>query len=1186
MSDFTIDIQLTELGFPDILQPRESTCVKETPLPSAAVNTCISSAPLTNRQTLSSSPAATPAVLDTGLVSVVDQQVSVASETACPTQLVISQSDPHVTVTPSPSGPSQTLTGLSPPHPSTDQHVAVAHTSPPGTPMLPKSESKGLLQNPKITKKVLISVSRVGTGTVFTTVTPSSTNVQPLTSLFAPVISSPVEQLATIKNDSKLSLGDKTDKIQITKPVDTIKVVSYEAEEKEKGGAESKGGRIGIEEKGVCADDADNGKAPRTKEEKEIVNTVLEDSDETDDSEVSENEDDEEEEEDDDDDDEELGPEASGGSGEHHCSVCDLVLFSSFQLQEHMNLHTGARPYCCAECGKRFCQLANYRSHLRTHAQPQTAVPAVEHRCRICLKGFDSQEGLQEHLTKSHFEKEFYECDICKRIFTCRTKCEEHMEEHKRKLAGNVCRQCDRRFRLRRSLRRHEERGCVRSYRCTDCPLSFSRKNTLLRHSFSHLGLLPYTCVQCRRHFRLARLYRKHVCDPERIHCVACLGVFHSRSDFQRHKKETGCWGQQGTRGDEIRCMECGQAFSTAEELKRHAGAHQRVMTCSECGKGFRSALMLMSHMGGHAGSRPCLCKNCGLGFPHQQGYESHLKDCGLKLHPVMAQKKPRKEVPAAPSSIPQLTPRRLPIPPLVKKSERNVSVPFPTPVRMPGSVLTGAPMAVPAPTPVRISAVAPLSAPIEVPVEVSNPTAVRVVSPVEPTKGVWKLSLDKQPPPGVSLVMFVPANTPLASGLSGPSSPFPQLQGTQPLWKILNPAPNPGPPLVLGQSSLTSEPVLSPIARENQSYSSNSPLDLVIKTGGYKQEPANILPLDLSKKLTPASLSVKAEPIDPGFSEENRDVFTGYRVDSKDKVFQSKKGEVCKMETMAQKGGNREESGDKARQNDCIDKETVQAKTLKASRPGVPSALQIQNDVTQTKSQKDTAVMDSVNRLKVEAVSSLHSELSLGLVQIKQEPVSPDAYSGTQSSDLFLTGALKRETEPDVGLDLRWDGGTPGLVLDLRLNVGHTASVSVAEKAEESDMAVDMAVGRDSAEVAVQGGVQESSANNYGLQEKEVVDNGKEEEKEEEEEGKSEERIAQVNLCLTRGNVLPLGEDVAQNCRLHAEESDGSVVEPGRNPETQLPSPIRSAPSSPPCKRRRSLRSREKPKALNNCLL
>ncbi|XP_031658490.1 uncharacterized protein LOC116356570 [Oncorhynchus kisutch] len=1259
MSDFTIDIQLTELGFPDILQPREITCVKETPSPSASNN--ISPGSLANLQIPSSSPpppaALSPTAVDPELVGV-EQLVSVASRTASTVQQVASQTGPHITVTPSPSGPPETLTILCPPPPSTHKPVVVAHTSRPVSPiLLPKSlvsgQSNSLHQTPKITKTVLISVSRVGAGTVLTTVPAPST--------------SPVEHSRTIKNDSKLPLADQTAMFQTTpKPVNTGKPGRVVAEEEEPG--ENIGEGIGGK------DVFDDGRVQGLKEkEAEVAKSLEEDSEETDDSEVSENEDDDEEEEEED----ELDPEAEpGGSGEHRCSVCDLVLSSNFQLQEHMNLHTGARPYCCAECGKRFCQLANYRSHLRTHAQPQTSVPPVQLRCRVCLKGFDSEQGLKDHLAKSHFEKEFYECDACKRIFTCLTKCEEHLEEHKRELADHVCLQCCRRFRLRRSLRRHKERGCVRSYRCTDCPMNFSRKNALLKHSFSHLGLLPYTCIQCRAHFRLARLYRKHECEPERLHCVACLGVFQSHNDFQRHKRETGCWGQQGTKGDEIRCMECGQAFSTADELKNHAGAHQRVMTCSECGKGFRSALMLMSHMGGHAGSRPCLCKNCGLGFPHQQGYESHLKDCGRKPPPVMAPKKPRKDAPAAPiKPLAQLAPSYLPVSAPVKKPARQASAPLSTPVRMPGSAPARVPMGVSASTPVRMPGSAPArvpmgvsastpvrmpgsapagvtmgvsastpvrmpgSAPAGVTMGIPNTTAVRVVSPDQPTKGLWKLSLDKQPPPGVSLVMFVPANTPLASGLSGPSSTpqLPALSGIQPQWKVFNPAPNPGaPPPVLCQSSFTSEPGLSLIAEANRRYSSDAPLDLALKTTYYEQEPANLLPLDLSNKSTcstpPANLVVKTEPRDPGFAEETEEeVFTSLTGTKKGIVFQSKDS---KMEAMAQKGGNREGSGAEDRQNDSRDDGTAQSQMKKAPKPGVPSTLRLLT-VKQTEPLKNTAKVDLVNQLKIESVSSLHSKMLRGLVQIKQEPLFLEPDSGTQSSDFCWSSpltALKRKMEPDVGLDLRWDGGTPGCVLDLRLNGGNPASCDLAEKAEERNMERDLVeeeldggekdgateerniegdlveeeldggekdgateernMEGDRVEEELEGGAtEERKADMDGSEEKKEQKDGSEQRKADKDGSKemkvdkagSEERKADKD-----GSKEKDGTEERKGEEDGTEETGAPVDEPtAHNPETQLPSsPIPSPPSSPPCKRRRSLRTREKPRALRDCLL
>ncbi|XP_056142895.1 zinc finger and BTB domain-containing protein 24-like [Lampris incognitus] len=185
-------------------------------------------------------------------------------------------------------------------------------------------------------------------------------------------------------------------------------------------------------------------------------------------------------------------------SGDYCCDVCDLRLPSNRKLQDHMNLHTGARPYFCVECGKRFCQMSTYRAHLRTHSQSKVNT----FHCRICRRQFESEGGLKGHLSTTHFENKFYECDLCKRIYTNLRRCQQHVEWHKRSLAN--------------------------------------------------------------------------------------FQYFHSKMDFEMHKKDTGCWGHQEPEGNKIRCLECGQIFATKEQLKSHAGAHQRVLSCAECGKGFR----------------------------------------------------------------------------------------------------------------------------------------------------------------------------------------------------------------------------------------------------------------------------------------------------------------------------------------------------------------------------------------------------------------------------------------------------------------------------------------------------------------------------------------------------------------------------------------------------------------------
>ncbi|XP_053349548.1 zinc finger protein 699 [Clarias gariepinus] len=390
----------------------------------------------------------------------------------------------------------------------------------------------------------------------------------------------------------------------------------------------------------------------------------------------NDNEEDDEEDDDNDDDNDSTEDEEcddglssdTNGWEEHRCEVCSLSFPTMFLLHEHLHVHNGVRLYRCAECGKQFCHLVNYRKHLRSHGQASTL------QCVICTAQFATQDELKHHLDTNHFEEKFYQCDLCKRIFTSFVECEKHVQTHKRRAKRYPCPKCEHSFRHRRSMLYHLKRHKKGMFVCTDCGLAFSTKAVLLRHSFHHLGLLPYTCIRCKRHFRLSSLYMKHECKPEQLQCVACLVVFQSQEDFLKHKKDTGCWGHQtapSSKTNDIRCMECGQVFDNSEELKKHAGMHQRILKCAECGMGFRSSIMLMSHMGGHVAQRPCLCKKCGVGFCHQQAYDSHLKTCGL-VNPaeiLLKKQKPNS------SKKPVVTPTRREIRPLPQLAQSRPAV-------------------------------------------------------------------------------------------------------------------------------------------------------------------------------------------------------------------------------------------------------------------------------------------------------------------------------------------------------------------------------------------------------------------------------------------------------------------------------------------------------------------------------
>ncbi|KAM9783319.1 uncharacterized protein ACB057_015636 [Neosynchiropus ocellatus] len=390
----------------------------------------------------------------------------------------------------------------------------------------------------------------------------------------------------------------------------------------------------------------------------------------------------------------------SGAPGSYKCSACRLQLSSKSALLEHLTQYSGSH-YSCRRCRKTFTQVNSYRLHQRTHAK----APA-KFFCRICRVSYSSQKDLKAHLATTHLENKFYECDNCKHVFTSLQACQKHVEL--RTCVEELhCKVCQQSFTSRTVYQQHRRTTCVFTYRCTVCLKTFSRKNTLLRHSFTHLGCLPYTCISCSTHFTKASLYHAHKCKRNPIKCRACLREFANGADFQQHIHDTGCWGNQELKKDAIRCLECGKRFETSEELKQHSSAHQKVLRCAECGKGFRSALLLMSHMGGHAGATPCLCQSCGLGFPHQQNFGSHLKTCGQE--PKLGSKSKKQQVSDDSKADP-------------------VSV---SPSPLSEAAMTGG-----------------------------------------DSDGCWKLTLDKDPPPGANLVLFLPVQVQPTGDATDPGAP------------------------------------------------------------------------------------------------------------------------------------------------------------------------------------------------------------------------------------------------------------------------------------------------------------------------------------------------------------------------------------------------------------------------------
>ena len=187
------------------------------------------------------------------------------------------------------------------------------------------------------------------------------------------------------------------------------------------------------------------------------------------------------------------------GKPQYSCIKCNLTFRRPYQAREHINFHTGEKPFKCTFCDNAFAKKDTLTAHLRSVHEGRKG----EFKCLKCRRFFMKKDNYDAHIEKcvpNHI------CEQCPMKFYRKTHLDNHKSIHDA-VPQHKCTHCENTYRYRKHMLRHIRKDhlneevpqvpCI----CDICGVVVKNKEALYRHKKVH-KMPDKECDVCGKAFK------------------------------------------------------------------------------------------------------------------------------------------------------------------------------------------------------------------------------------------------------------------------------------------------------------------------------------------------------------------------------------------------------------------------------------------------------------------------------------------------------------------------------------------------------------------------------------------------------------------------------------------------------------------------------------------------------------